>query len=739
MKLNQLKLRNQLLFGFCLVFILVIAAMGMAFVMMTNVEHEINDVVHDRYRKVIQVDTIMKRIIDNGRMLRDAALRDTPEAMEASLKKVENNRRENLEAMRKLEDTLNQGEGKALFQVMEEKRAILVPLYEKAYELIRGREKAKIMDYFDNTLLPANNAYTEACHQLGKYSSDLMEKSSSEALDNLSFTRMILLASGALAIMVGWGIAVWLARSIQQRMNQAVEMSEAIAHGRLDSKISDDGHDEIASLLSAMNKMQGNLNSVVGEIKHVVNKASAGDFTLQLNLKGKEGFGLEIGQSLNALNQDLLAQIGGNPADAVHIASKIAAGDLTVPAPVRSGDTTSMMAAMATMRSTLSNIINEVREVVDAASNGNFSKNIDTTNKQGYGKSLAELLNQLNSNANEALNDITRVAAALAEGNLTEKIQRQYPGLFGKTSEAINTTVGNLRDLIGNTIEAVKTINTVAGEISAGNSDLSARTEEQASSLEETAASMEELTSMVRQNTDNARQANDLAKTSSEIASKGGEVVSASVQTMEEISASSRKISDIISVIDGIAFQTNILALNAAVEAARAGEQGRGFAVVASEVRNLALRAAGAAKEIKDLITESVDKVDRGTAQAEEAGRTMQEIVSSITQVTHIMADISNASNEQSSGIEQVNTAVTQMDQVTQQNAALVEQAAAAAESMEEQARQLQQLVGRFQLERRVSAAPATTVTTKPVTTAKPLPVKRAPAKAESEDDWSSF
>ena len=203
---------------------------------------------------------------------------------------------------------------------------------------------------------------------------------------------------------------------------------------------------------------------------------------------------------------------------------------------------------------------------------------------------------------------------------------------------------------------------------------------------------------MVRQNTDNARQANELAQSSSEIAGKGGAVVTASVQTMEDIATSSRKISDIISVIDGIAFQTNILALNAAVEAARAGEQGRGFAVVASEVRNLALRAAGAAKEIKDLITESVEKVERGTHQAEEAGRTMEEIVASISRVSHIIADISNASGEQSSGIEQVNTAVVQMDQVTQQNAALVEQAAAAAESMEDQARQLQRLIGQFTL-----------------------------------------
>src|SRR5512147_2455503 len=226
------------------------------------------------------------------------------------------------------------------------------------------------------------------------------------------------------------------------------------------------------------------------------------------------------------------------------------------------------------------------------------------------------------------------------------------------------------------------TVATASSQIAAGNLDLSSRTEEQASSLEETASSMEELTSTVKQNAENARQANQLAIGSSDVAGKGGAVVSQVVTTMDAINEASRKIVDIISVIDGIAFQTNILALNAAVEAARAGEQGRGFAVVAGEVRNLAQRSAAAAKEIKTLIGDSVDKVENGSKLVANAGQTMDEIVTSIKRVTDIMAEISAASAEQSAGIEQVNTAITQMDEVTQQNAALVEEAAAAAESL---------------------------------------------------------
>ncbi len=292
-----------------------------------------------------------------------------------------------------------------------------------------------------------------------------------------------------------------------------------------------------------------------------------------------------------------------------------------------------------------------------------------------------------------------RVSKALAAGDLTQTISRDYPGLFGETRAGVNATVENLKKLVEEIKAAVDSISTASSEIASGNANLSQRTEEQASSLEETASSMEELTSTVKQNADNARQANQLAIGSSEIAGRGGEVVKEVVGTMNSINESSKKIVDIISVIDGIAFQTNILALNAAVEAARAGEQGRGFAVVAGEVRNLAQRSAAAAKEIKTLISDSVEKVEDGSKLVDEAGRTMEEIVTSIRRVTDIMAEISAASDEQSSGIEQVNQAVIQMDEVTQQNAALVEEAAAAAESLEEQAQKLSSSVAVFRIE----------------------------------------
>ena len=290
------------------------------------------------------------------------------------------------------------------------------------------------------------------------------------------------------------------------------------------------------------------------------------------------------------------------------------------------------------------------------------------------------------------------VAETVARGDLGQSINANTRDETGRLLRALHDMQDKLAGAVRTIRAGSETISSAAGQIAAGNTDLSSRTEEQAASLEETAASMEELASTVKQNADNARQANQLAASASEVAQRGGAVVSAVVSTMGDISASSRKISEIVSVIDGIAFQTNILALNAAVEAARAGEQGKGFAVVAGEVRSLAQRSAQAAREVKALIEASVSKVAEGAGQAENAGTTMQEVVASVKRVTDIMGEIAAASQEQASGIEQVNRAVSQMDEVTQQNAALVEEAAAAAGSMQDQAHALVRAVGVFRL-----------------------------------------
>jgi methyl-accepting chemotaxis protein len=354
------------------------------------------------------------------------------------------------------------------------------------------------------------------------------------------------------------------------------------------------------------------------------------------------------------------------------------------------------------------------------------------------------------------LGHAVEVAETVAAGDLSTHIEVESRDETGQLMHALREMNASLAKVVGEVRTGTETIATASGQIASGNQDLSSRTEEQASSLEQTAASMEELTSTVKQNADNARQANQLAVSASEVAVKGGSVVSQVVDTMGSINASSKKIVDIIGVIDGIAFQTNILALNAAVEAARAGEQGRGFAVVASEVRSLAQRSAAAAKEIKTLIGDSVEKVEEGSKQVEEAGRTMDEIVGSVKRVTDIMGEITAASQEQTSGIEQINQAITQMDQVTQQNAALVEEASAAAQSLQEQAGSLVQAVSVFKLDANAVATtrPGFTRITPipkpakpaPKRPAKALPTRREPSGApqlamanDAKGDWTEF
>jgi len=367
----------------------------------------------------------------------------------------------------------------------------------------------------------------------------------------------------------------------------------------------------------------------------------------------------------------------------------------------------------------------------------------------GFGSLCAWLITR---SITQPLHAAIAVATTVATGDLRTRFGARSRDEVGDLMHELQGMNDALTRVVSQVQSGTHAIATASSEIAAGNQDLSSRTEEQASSLEETASSMEELTSTVKQNADNARQANQLAQSASDVAERGGTIVGQVVDTMGAIDASSRKIVDIIGVIDGIAFQTNILALNAAVEAARAGEQGRGFAVVATEVRNLAQRSSQAAREIKALIEESVQQVNGGSRLVEQAGSTMQEVVDSVRRVTDIMAEISSASAEQSMGIDQVNQAIAQMDQVTQQNAALVEEAAAAAESMQDQAARLAQVAGGFKLEQAPQAAPAVAkaarrpapavlparAATAP-TAHKANKAHRVPASIAAEQDWEEF
>ncbi|MDP2793933.1 MAG: methyl-accepting chemotaxis protein [Sulfurisoma sp.] len=540
--------------------------------------------------------------------------------------------------------------------------------------------------------------------------------------------------SAILVMGIGHRVVRRILAQIGGEPEAAVAVAHAVADGKLDNTI-DLSPGDSGSLLASMKRMQDQLLERITterraaaenlRIKIALDNVSTGvmiadaerviiyaNASVRRILKAAEadirkqlpGFdaGKLVGASIDGFHKNpahqakLLATFGSTYTANIEIGGR----HLVVAANPVIDDKGERLGAVAEWsdRTTEVRVEQEVETLVQAALAGDFERRLALEGKAGFVKQLSAGLNQLTEVTLRGLSDVAEVLKAVAQGDLTKKVDADYQGLFGQLKDDVNTTVERLREVVGRIKDASEAINVAAREIAAGNQDLSSRTEEQASSLEETAASMEELNATVKQNAENAKQANELAKNSNAVAVKGGEMVKRIVGTMSAIQDSSKKIADIVGVIDSIAFQTNILALNAAVEAARAGEQGRGFAVVATEVRSLAQRSATAAKEIKVLIAESVDRVDSGAKLVAEAGDTMDDVVTSFNLVANLVTEIAGASREQSTGIEQVTQAVGQMDEVTQQNAALVEQAAAAAESLEEQASSLVQAVGMFKL-----------------------------------------
>ncbi len=451
---------------------------------------------------------------------------------------------------------------------------------------------------------------------------------------------------------------------------------------------------QLQQLAWALNDLMDQVETAQVDMYYSMAYVTYGDFTRHSYPAGLHG---GFSHALKRLNS--LTKVLSTTTDGINeLMAALNAGDFNKKININvEGEYARAVNSATEAMQTMQTMLNNIGEVMGSVSQGDVNHRVQA---QGRGD-FAVLKNNVNLSLDAlegSLNDIARISNALAQGDLTQSIEKDYPGTFGEVLSGMNRTVDNLKVLVSQIKDSSEIISVAAKEIAAGNYDLSQRTEDQADSLEKTAANMEEFTYTAQKNSESANHANELARVSSTIARNGVNAVGQVVATMEGINESSSKIVDIISVIDGIAFQTNILALNAAVEAARAGEQGRGFAVVATEVRSLAQRAAAAAGEIKNLIGDSVDKVHEGRHLVTKAGKTMEEILNSIDGVTNTISEITAASDEQTTSIEQVNSALAQMDDVTQQNAALVEQASAAAKSLEEQTRNLSATVDNFKI-----------------------------------------
>ncbi len=474
-----------------------------------------------------------------------------------------------------------------------------------------------------------------------------------------------------------------LVKTTDQGLSDALRILEALAKGDLSQSIDADYQGAFLELKTYSNNTVTQIKAVMSEIETLLDSANQGDFKAAIDMSGKTGFFNNLSRNLN----DLMQTTDNGLADVINVLSTLAKGDLSQS--INADYQGSFKLLKENANNTvlqIKQVMSEISQLVEMANMGNFTCHIDMAGKTGFFSDLSTNLNALMETTNNGLEDILGILSALAEGNLANRIDKDYAGSFGQLKDDANTTAEKLSEVISKIQISSDSVLDSANEISRGNSDLSGRTEQQASALEQTASSMEEMRDSLRQSESNAQQVNTIASKAHSKATEGGDVVSNAVTAMSEINHASRKIADIIGVIDEIAFQTNLLALNAAVEAARAGEQGRGFAVVAGEVRNLAQRSATAAKEIKSLIRDSVQKVEDGAKLVNQSGDTLIEIVDAVQEVSDSIEKITVAAKEQTEAIEQVNTSIKQMDSMTQQNAALAEETSATGESMSSEA-----------------------------------------------------
>lgn len=784
---KNLTIKSRLINVIGMLSALMIIIGGMGLHGMNKANEGLRTVYEDRTVPMNQICFIKEMMLANQLKITSTLVTPTPEVIQSNIADMEKNIAEISRTWAVYMTTYLTAEEKMLADKFAADRKLFVeqglkPTLAalKAHDIELANKL--VMDKINPFFRPAN----EDINLLMQLQINVAKQEFELAQSRYGYTRNI--AGGLISI--GIMLALWqgflLIRVIVRPLNNAISGFGYIAQGRYNNPIDIERHDEIGKVMEALKSMQTRLGFDIAESKRVADESlrikvgldsSASAITISgtdkllthmtpaakrlLTSIGGPGFNVEdlYGNPLSNLfnNPEAAAKFDraaktGEDVDLFfqnhHL--RLAARPIIDESGTSLGRVTQWQDRTAEVA-----IEQEVAAIVQGAVMGDFTQRINMEDKEDFFKQLGEGLNELLQTTESGINDVVRVLGALSRSDLTQTITNDYNGSFGQLKDDANTTVEKLKEIIQHIKEATDNINTGAKEIASGNNDLSHRTEEQAASLEETAASMEELTSTVQHNAANARQANELAADASDIAGKGVEVVGQVVKTMDDINEASRKIGDIISVIDDIAFQTNILALNAAVEAARAGEQGRGFAVVAVEVRNLAQRAATAAGEIKSLIDDSVIKVSSGTKLVTHAGKTMEEIVNSIRGVTIMMSEISAASTEQTAGIEQVNQAISQMDDVTQQNAALVEQAAAAAESLEEQAQSLADTVAQFKVQgysrhehksmfqanaSRTTPPQKGTVSAGAVAAKKPAFVKPAPVlQSAGDDEWEEF
>ena len=652
----------------------------------------LEQLVHENMAKIRLSNDMMNANFIIGQQVRNVVLPTSDEDNLKFIAQIQSARADYVKARDALYAMPPSEHEKQLRADLDAHRVKVKTLNDKVIDLVMTGHSDQALPYLLTKAAPAMQGLQDKIAENIALQDKTASAASDAALESMDDSRKLLIGGSLLVVLLSGTLGLLITRSLTQPLSRATRAAESIAGGNLDNDVETHANDEAGRLLKAMSKMQMQLRNLIAAQLDMAKRHDAGQISFRMDASAFPG---DFGRMANDTNELVAAHIKVKM-QTIRLVERYAIGDLSEDMPRLPGEKAAITAAMDQVKANLSTMNSEIKQLAQSAANGDFSARGDAERFQYDFRVMVESLNHLMSTADGNLQSLSGLLQSIAAGDLTVRMSGEFRGVFAQMRDDANATATQLAEIVSGIKESAISIKGAASEIAAGNQDLSQRTEQQAANLEETAASMEELTSTVKQNAESARQANQLAIGAAGVAAQGGEIVNKVVETMSGIEASSKKIADIISVIDGISFQTNILALNAAVEAARAGEQGRGFAVVASEVRTLAQRSSAAAKEIKSLIDDSVQRVSDGSLLVHSAGKTMGEIVSSVQRVTDIMGEISAASQEQSSGIEQVNQTVTQMDETTQQNAALVEEATAAARAMEEQAIQLTDAVAVF-------------------------------------------
>ncbi len=586
-------------------------------------------------------------------------------------------------------------EGKAIAETIAAKRAVARPLNKQTSELMEQGDYPGAVALTLGPVQDAANGWNKALSDGVDFEEKESREAAAEAIRLGERSLLQLLVLGGVALLAGIGASVMIGRSLTGPLARAVNLAERLSKGQLDQEFRLGGRDELTQLGEAMASVRQSVQAAIGAQLQMAEQHEAGAIRYRMDASAFPG---DFGRMVQATNSLVESHVQVELLMA-EVMQRYAIGDLSRDLPDYPGEKGTLTRTLAAVKQSLMAINAQIDELARAARAGDFSMRGDAGAFQYQFKTMVEHLNGMMASSQASIADVSDVLRAISHGDLTARMEGEYEGVFARMRDDANTTTAQLTGIVRGIQVAADSINNAAQELAAGNNDLSRRTEQQAANLEEAAASMEELTSTVRQNAELARQADSEAHAAGAAVRETEQAMAQMASVMGEIDQSSARISEISTVIDGIAFQTNILALNAAVEAARAGEQGRGFAVVASEVRTLAQRAGVAAKEIKELIEDAAAKVKSGLAVTVESEAAIARVAQASSRTTQLMSDIAAASKEQAAGIEQVNQVVVQMDQVTQQNAALVEEATAASRALEEQAHALTTSVAVFQIE----------------------------------------